>query len=102
MRPHDCDEVIFGSIQGPMKDNDGREWYTFLYHAVPDPRHPHVTIIQRGASDGITWEDDDGNARLEIYDEEDVPSECEQLVKDLDDYCEECHRRAPISNSNTP
>ena len=102
MKPHDCNEIIFGSIQGPMEDNEGNAWYTFLYHAVPDPSHPHVTIIQRGASDGTIETDEDGNEYLVKYDDEDVPAECQQLVDDLDEYCAECHRRAPISNSYLP
>lgn len=100
--PRLCDEVIFGSIQGPMKDNDGNEWYTFLYHNVPNPNHPHVSVIERGASDGTTETDEDGNEYLVKYDESDVPAECQQLVDDLDEYCSECHRRAPIANAYIP
>lgn len=102
MRPQDCDEVIFGSIQGPKTDNDGTEWYTFLYHAVPDPSHPRVSVIERGASNGTVDVDEDGKVYLVKYNEDEVPAECQQLVDDLDEYCAACHRRAPISNANIP
>lgn len=85
-----------------MKDNEGYDWYTFLYHFKPSKDSP-ATVIQRGCTDCTTWEDEaTGDVRLNIYDEDDVPEECQQLVDDLDKYCAECHRRAPISNSNIP